>query len=334
MDTGLKKPILHLSHARACSTAFERIFIQNEKHVAPIHEPFGDAYWMGPETQLGRYADVRHKSGVQDKTYRAVLDDIEKTNRQANAEGKRVFIKDMAFFIFPAPGEKVRIPQSLGARLPEPGNPTLLPKSELKKFHFTFSIRHPRFSVPSYYRLAMPKSKDKSKVANFNTDDAGYVELRRLVEYLRSEGIIGPKAAKGKLDLEETLDEKNGLDDGKVDICILDASDLTRKPEEVVQAYCKSTGIPYDPAMLDWGSAADQERATRLIDRWGFHNYFHHGVLKTKGFRAGGKAERDPKDDYRAWVEEFGPENAEVIQHAVNLHMDDYLALKQYAMEF
>lgn len=41
---------------------------------------------MGPETQLGRYADVRHKSGVQDKTYRAVLDDIEKTNRQANAE--------------------------------------------------------------------------------------------------------------------------------------------------------------------------------------------------------------------------------------------------------
>ncbi|KAF2084893.1 hypothetical protein K490DRAFT_48038 [Saccharata proteae CBS 121410] len=333
MEPPYRKPILHLSHARACSTAFERIFIANEQHVEPIHEPFGDAYWMGPETQLDRYAEVRDKSGVQDKTYRIVIDDIERTAKKASAEGKHVFIKDMAFFIFPAPGEKVRIPPSLGGMLPEPGNPTLLPKAELKKFHFTFSVRHPRHAVPSYYRLALPKSKDKSKVADFNTDDAGYVELRRLLEYLKSEGIIGPKVATGQLKDGANGEEKDT--DAGVEICVLDADDLMRKPEEVVQAYCQSTGIVYDPAMLDWGNEYDQERATRVIDRWGFHNYFHHGVLKTKSFRSGGgKPQRDEKDDYQYWVSEFGQEGADIIQHAVDLHLDDYNAIKQYAMEF
>src|ERR1700709_808953 len=38
----------------------------------------------------------------------------------------------------------------------EPGNPTVVPRDILAKFHFTFLIRHPRSSIPSYWRCTIP----------------------------------------------------------------------------------------------------------------------------------------------------------------------------------
>lgn len=50
-----------------------------------VHEPFGDAYYFGPERLSDRYENnekERIDSGFSDSTYRTILDKIEKENAQ------------------------------------------------------------------------------------------------------------------------------------------------------------------------------------------------------------------------------------------------------------
>ena len=260
-----------------------------------------------------------------------------------NLQSQRLFIKEMAFYLFPAPRQIASIARSFGVTKLEHDNPTVIPRRDLNKFHFTFLIRHPRFSVPSYYRLTLAPHKDRSKVDRFNTDDAGYSELRRLFDYLRSERMIGPHVV-GQSDHRTLRSTSPG-----VDICVVDAEDLLREPDATISAYCRSTGIPYEPGMLQWGSAHDQKRAASIINRWGFEAYFHKAVLDSKTLQSGTEVGRCPdylptfaakesqlkrnsQDDYQYWTKEYGVEGAETIQRAVELHMDDYRYLKQFAL--
>lgn len=46
-----------------------------------IHEPFGDAFYYGPERLSSRFEDderARFRSGFSESTYRTILDRIEK----------------------------------------------------------------------------------------------------------------------------------------------------------------------------------------------------------------------------------------------------------------
>lgn len=46
-----------------------------------IHEPFGDAFYFGPERLSPRFEDdvkAREESGFSNTTYKAVFDDIER----------------------------------------------------------------------------------------------------------------------------------------------------------------------------------------------------------------------------------------------------------------
>ena len=83
-------------------------------------------------------------------------------------QSKRLFIKDMAFFLFPSPGKDPSIARSFGQTAKEHLNPTMLPRKELENFYFTFLIRHPRLSIPSYYRLALPPHRVRSGVCKFD----------------------------------------------------------------------------------------------------------------------------------------------------------------------
>ena len=77
----------------------------------------------------------------------------------------------------------------------EPNNPTVIPRDTLGNFHFTFLIRHPRSSIPSFYRCCVPPLDKVTGFYNFMPSEAGYDELRRLFDYLRSIGHIGPEIA-------------------------------------------------------------------------------------------------------------------------------------------
>ena len=167
----------------------------------------------------------------------------------------------------------------------EPGNPTIVPTSILEKFYFTFLIRHPRSSIPSYYRCTVPPLDKLTGFYDFMPNEAGYRELRRLFDYLRSVGQIGPGIASGvtaAADMDGYIMTNghattNGstMTNGhstKVDICVVDADDLLDNPNGVIEAFCKSVGIEYSDRMLNWESEEDQKYARETFAKWtGFH---------------------------------------------------------------
>lgn len=156
---------------------------------------------------------------------------------------------------------------------PEPNNPTVIPTVILEKFHFTFLIRHPRSSIPSYYRCTVPPLDEVTGFYDFMPSEAGYDEVRRLFDYLRSINQIGPDVAGREIDNTES--NVNVTGNGicsRIDICVIDADDLLDNPSGIIEAFCRSVGIDYHPDMLKWDSEDAREYATEAFAKWkGFH---------------------------------------------------------------
>ena len=150
----------------------------------------------------------------------------------------------------------------------------MIPRDILGKFHFTFLIRHPRYSVPSYYRCTVPPLDAKTGFYDFMSSEAGYDELHRVFDYLRSVGQVGPTIAtrpanKAPASEHESVD---GYRDGGVEICVIDADDLLDDPMGVIKAYCKSVGVPFTETMMKWDNEKDQKQAREAFAKWfGFH---------------------------------------------------------------
>lgn len=98
-----QKPIFVATHPRACSTAFERVrqassiwiephlplissltqkqvFMTCRDRLQCIHEPFGDAYYFGPERLGTRYDNderARKESGFSNSTFKTIFDQID-----------------------------------------------------------------------------------------------------------------------------------------------------------------------------------------------------------------------------------------------------------------
>jgi len=174
---------------------------------------------------------------------------------------------------------------------PEPGNPTIIPEELLSEFHFTFLIRHPHSSIPSYYRCTQEPLRSMTGWTYFDPSEAGYSELRRFFDYVRKNGLVGPRMAHSLCPASIDTsggDGSSGCNSGsgeneRVDICVIDADDLLDNPYGVVEAYCKSVGIPFSEKMLKW-SEEDQRRAKVQLETWkGFHeDVIHSSELKQR----------------------------------------------------
>ena len=131
----------------------------------------------------------------------------------------------------------------------------------------------------------------------FMPNEAGYRELRRLFDYLRSLGQIGPGIASGvtaaadmngySMTNGHTTTNGSAMTNGhstKVDICVVDADDLLDNPNGVIEAFCKSVGIEYNDRMLNWESEEDQKYAMDAFAKWtGFHeDALHSSSLKPR----------------------------------------------------
>jgi Sulfotransferase domain len=141
-------------------------------------------------------------------------------------------------------------------------NPTVIPPELLSGFHFTFLIRHPRRSIPSLYEFPTPPKCFMTGWHGFKAEDAGYREMRRLFDYLTRIGQIGSNSNN--------------------EICIVDAEDLLAYPEEIVEKFCASVGIPFDRGMLRWDTEKDQQRAQDALNNWA---PFHDAVLKSTSLK-------------------------------------------------
>ncbi|KAE8145209.1 hypothetical protein BDV25DRAFT_133992 [Aspergillus avenaceus] len=360
-----QKPVFVATHPRACSTAFERVFMTQRDTIQCVHEPFGDAFYYGPERLGTRYADdeqARQESGFSQSTYQT---------------GKRVFIKDIIHYLFPPSGKPASIAPSLkrvergvgtGSNgsvehsangvgnvanghtedvkktypyntEPEPGNPTVMPKELLSRFHFAFLIRDPHYSVPSYYRCTIPPLDKVTGFSYYDPAEAGYDEVRRIFDYLRSVRLIGPHIATKEQDADE-IDNKlrpvvSGIGEGHeaaAEICVIDADDMLDSPGPTLEAFCRSVGIDYSASMLDWDDAAQHQHVSEAFEKWrGFHN----DAIESKGLEAR-KHKRPVKteEEFDAdWCKKYGPEAAALIRKSVDENMADYLYMKQFAMK-
>lgn len=305
-----QKPIFCATHPRACSTAFERVFMTQRNNLSCVHEPFGDAFYYGPERLSGRYekeAD-REQTGFANTTYADVLASIS----EASEEGtKRIFIKDIIHYLFPPNGASADIARSVenGTGDDEPANPTVLPRDILRQFQYTFLIRHPRRSIPSYYRCTVPPLDAVTGFYDFDPAEAGYDELRRFFDYVLSEGLV---------------DREN--------LVVIDADDLLDDPESVLRAYCERVGLEFCPGMLNW-SEEDTRFAQEKFAKWdGFHNdALRSSSLKPRSQSHKKTATRESED--LEWREKFGEKGAQVIRKTVEDNVADYEYLKNFAIQ-
>ncbi|KAG4025740.1 hypothetical protein MFRU_051g00050 [Monilinia fructicola] len=375
------KPIFCATHPRACSTAFERVFMTRDDVLACVHEPFGDAFYFGPERLSPRYENdeaARQASGFADSTFKTIFERIEKEGK----EGKRLFIKDIIHYLVPPQGKPATIAPSLGGKsnkkgvgtngeangangvsngeingangasksesngytteqtngtsskapypydtLAEPGNPTVVPAEILKQFHFTFLIRHPRSSIPSYYRCTIPPLDAVTGFYNFMPSEAGYDELRRVFDFLRSNNQVGPSLA----GTPESSPEN--LKDGEVSITVIDADDLLDNPEGIIKAYCKEVGMEYDPNMLIWDTEEHHKKAREAFEKW---RGFHDDAINSTSLKARSvehkKKPKTPEQENAEWAEKYGADAAKIIRETVDANVEDYEYLKSFAI--
>ena len=149
------------------------------------------------------------------------------------SQGKRIFIKDMAYYLMAPDDKPTQTAPSLGED--EPSNPTVLPLEVLKQFQFTFLIRHPRRAIPSYYRCTVPPLDEVTGFYEFMPNEAGYRELVRFFDFLIKENIVD-----------------------KDNLVVIDADDLLDNPEKTIRLYCEKTGIDFKPEMLEWNEEERQ----------------------------------------------------------------------------
>ncbi|KAI1116997.1 P-loop containing nucleoside triphosphate hydrolase protein [Nemania sp. NC0429] len=348
-----QKPVFVATHPRACSTAFERVFMTRPDILQCAHEPFGDAFYYGPERLGERYADDeagRISSGFSETKYSDVVDRLD---RDGSTEGKRVLIKDMAYYLMPPNGEFPSIAPSLRSQVkngladgdchamgangvagtlkrksPDPmDNPTVIPLELLRKFHWTFLIRHPRRGIPSYVRCCTPPLSETTGWDHFKPSESGYVELRRLFDYLREQGIVGPSVA-GRV---PSTGAKTGKDE--ISITVLDADDLLDKPQEAIRAFCEQTDIPFSPDMLQWDSEENQDRVKQAFAKW---NGWHNDAINSKGLtaRAHPKKPVTEESENEEWREKYGEEGQKIIRACVNENIPHYEYMKSFALKF
>lgn len=332
-----------------------------------VHEPFGDAFYYGPERLSARFADdeqARIDSGFSQSTFKTIVDRLDRES----SEGKRLFIKDILHYLFPPHQKPATIAPSLqrvkrgvgtesatpnGQKAlpngnavdsaqqngvhperepypyptdPEPGNPTVIPYEILSRFHFVFLIRDPHFSVPSYYRCTIPPLDEVTGFHNYDLSEAGYDELRRGFDYLRAAHLVGPRIATNS-NGQTSDDYESGIE-----ICVIDADDMLRKPAGTIQAFCRSVGLEYTPDMLKWDAEEDHKYAKDVFKKWtGFHN----DAIESKGLVARDEEHHTKtEEEYdAAWRQKYGEEGAAVIRKAVDQNMEDYLYLKKFAIQ-
>lgn len=219
------------------------------------------------------------------------------------SQDKRLFIKDMAYYLLPPDGAQVYLAPSIAekkrgvgttsanaARVGSEMNteesleseaeiPISIAGDMFRQFHFIFLIRHPRSAIPSYYRASVPPLVEMTGWHDFSPSEAGYKELRVIFDYLRSGGQIGPAIAGRNGDLGPTV---NGHGHS-VEICMVDADDLLDKPAQVVEAVCRSVGLQFDPAMLSWGTKEEEERTREAFNEW---LGWHEDALNSTGLKA------------------------------------------------
>ncbi|KZS95743.1 hypothetical protein SISNIDRAFT_438297 [Sistotremastrum niveocremeum HHB9708] len=326
------KPIIIWCHARSCSTAFERAFMQHP-YTRTIHEPFVPLkLFSKTRTFQGFTEEWCRKSPWYDVTRTDVATLLsenkvpyidEHGNLQSTPAGSKIlFIKDMAQNIFRPEAIVAVKPEDPNFKAPEgshfdvpvdldgvPENPTYLPVSLLRKFTHTFLIRDPARAIPSHYKA----SDDLRKEMGTAADPASlitYPELRLFYNFIsdpRSEFNTAPREADAQAAHSCPQPYPPPL---------IDAADLLENPSAILKKYCAAVGLPWDPAILNW----KQETIKEFDVPW--RAMYRHATASS-GFE---KDTRTTEEIALAMVES----EAQEIQGLIERYRPDYEYLNRH----
>lgn len=173
-----------------------------------------------------------------------------------DSQGRRLFVKDIAYYMVPPLGKPTSLAPSVSKGLPaEPENPTVIPYEILSKFTYIFLIRNPRQAIPSFYRCTIPPLSELTGFKTYNPAESGFRELRLIFDFLKKKGLF----------------EEQG-------VCLIDAEDLLTKPEGTIRAVCEHVGLEFSKGMLEW----DARDGIEAFDKW---KGFHEDALGSTGLR-------------------------------------------------
>ena len=166
--TARAKPLVLWATLRSTSTAFEWMMAERGDFDV-IHEPFGKSYYLSLERKSNRYSNMEFQS--ESNYYASILSMIQEKNCS-----KRVFIKDMAFYIS-----------------------HILSDDFLQGFEHTFLIRHPAKVLPSLF----------DKWQDFTFEEAGYQSLHELFQRVKGLSLQPPAL----IDSDDLLRNPSGIVD-------------------------------------------------------------------------------------------------------------------------
>lgn len=353
------KMLFIVTHPRSTSTALERAFLtRTDKDTVCVHEPFGDAFYYGPERMSTRFSESEcNDSPYSQTTYQSVVQDIssainraqelvKKKNEQekscsdeSSSEGVEpiVVIKDMAQYIIPPP--KAHWYKAEGKTLwNNTGKDGLVT------------------TAPSFFDYEEQDRLATANSANPTVVPLSILESMKFVFLLRSAHLAVPSYYRCCI---PPLSERTGFDSFRssevgyrelrilfdhlqsngADLLVIDSEDLCSKPGPVIEQVCLHSGIPFSPSMLEWEQNSQAE--VEMFAKW---KGFHDDALNSKGFgkNRGTITTNQPQNEFtidynkweKAWAEKFTPEQVAEIKAAVTEHMDDYLYLRQFKTNF
>ena len=120
-------------------------------------------------------------------------------------------------------------------------------KGSFTKFRHTFLIRHPLKSIPSLLRAS------KKCGLSSPLDDIGFKQLYDFYEVVRL-----------------------NLDPHPI---VIDADDLLANPRDIMERYCKETGLPFEEQMLTWEPGVIEEWCSYI-----HYKEFFGTIMETSGF--------------------------------------------------
>ncbi|KAK5173462.1 uncharacterized protein LTR77_002143 [Saxophila tyrrhenica] len=299
------KPIFVFDNPRTRSHLFWR-WIGTHPDLRTEYHPYLLAAHLGPENF---YRDIRcspqrreviEKYGVTDvpDTFNSATQDLQKAvNRASN---QRLFVsdhchrlvkRDLLFSVI----RSERQPQDA------PSNPTLIPDSLLLKFDPIILIRHPIFTIPSFYK----------QMTRFNLCFESDGEDMRLQTTLQYAWLIF-----------EYLREATGRPP-----IVVDGDDIVWRAGEVKEGVCAALGLDAAGVQDSWGPTPVEERPTNQYV-WEFTKVAHEST----GIERVPSKPAVPSIDeaFEGWRKEYGGEVAGHLRSLVEAEMAHYDYLKQF----
>lgn len=153
------------------------------------------------------------------------------------------------------------------------GNFDIFLEEGFKNFKHTFMIRHPKPAVSSLFRLST--NPELAGWDYFDPAEAGFRQLLELYEFVDRHVHKNPE--------------------------VIDAADLLKFPNDIMQSYCEAVGIKFDKHMTSWQPGP--------VAEWGPCTAWHDEVMKSSGFIAPGAPTSN--------VEDLPPEVATVVKECM-----------------